>query len=970
MSKKLTYALGLCFSLLLFSMAPLAANNINSDEETRISGKVVDTSGEPLAGVNITVKGTIVGTPTNGLGEFSLKVNQNPPLILQASFIGYQPQEIEITSADVSNLEIVMVEQTYLGQDIVVSASRVEESVLQAPVSIEKMDVLSIKTTASDDYYKALGTLKGVDITTSSINFQIVNARGFNSTGNTRMVQLTDGMDTQAPALNFPIGNLNGPSELDVESMEFIPGASSALYGPNAFNGILLVNSKDPFRYQGLSVMVKSGINHIDGDKAAGEPENPQPMYTTSIRYAKAFNNKFAFKANFSYMQAQDWVGKNYNDKNSHLQGNLAMNPAYDGVNMFGDDGGLNIALLGLDAGTRATLAGLISQETGVPAAMVEPYVGALPNQPVNRTGYFEKDLIDYDAKNMKINTSLHYRLTDKVEASYSWNYGSGTSIYTGAQRYSLSNFNIQQHKVELIGDNFMLRGYGTFEDSGDSYITDFVGYSVNDQYLDNTTWFGTYGATFAGGLMQAVMQATGGDPTYNQAVVDAILSDPAASSQIHIAARGAADANRYEPGSPEFKAAVNNALNDRIPDGAKFDDQSRFLHAEGQYDFKNEIDFMDLQLGASFRQYQLRSHGTIFDDANGVNINEFGAYLQGSKSLIDNRLKLTASIRYDKNENFDGQFNPRISAVINTHRDQNLRLSYQTGFRNPDTQAQYIDLNVITARLLGGLPYLADKYEIDKNAFTLESVERFTEGVLSGDPAAATLLVPFTSFQKVKPEQIQSFEVGYKGLLGKNVFFDLAYYYNIYNDFIGQMRVRKAAGAFTGDPATDQMIAASLLQGDFSNTYQVYTNLDEKVESHGAVVGVDFSLPANFNTGFNYNWNKLISKQEGGFIFDFNTPEHKTNIYLSNRRLVDNFGFNINWRWQSEFEWVSSFADGTVPAFSTLDAQISYELPQYSATVKAGGSNLFNQQYIGSYGAPSIGAVYYVSLTFDQLFR
>lgn len=970
MSKKITYALCLCLSMMLLTTHSLTASSLDLDAETQISGKVVDSRGEPLPGVNITVKGTIVGTPTNGEGNFTLKVRQDPPLTLQVSFIGYQTQEIAIMDNNVSDLLIVMQEQTFLGQGIVVSASRVEESVLEAPVTIEKMDVLAIKNTASDDYYKAIASLKGVDVTTSSVNFQIINARGFNSTGNTRMVQLIDGMDTQAPALNFPIGNLNGPSELDVESIEFIPGASSALYGPNAFNGILLINSKDPFQYQGLSVMVKSGINHVDGDAAAGEPENPQPMYTTSLRYAKAFNNKFAFKANFSYMQAQDWTGTNYTDKNAQYKGSLDRNPGFDGVHMYGDDGGINIALLGADPTTRATLAGMIAAQTGVPASMVEPYVGSLPNRPVHRTGYLEKDLSDYDAKNMKINTSLHYRITDLVEASYSFNYGSGTSIYTGAQRYSLKNFFIQQHKLELKGDNFMVRAYGTFEDSGDSYIADFVGYSVNDQYLDNNSWFGTYGATFAGGLMQAAAGAQGGNPTYNAATVNAILNNPTYASQLHGAARQAADANRYEPGTAAFDNAVKKAMESTIPDGARFNDESNFYHAEGQYDFKNEIDFIDLQLGLSFRQYQLRSHGTIFDDKNGVDINEYGGYLQGSKSLLDDRVKLTGSVRYDKNENFTGQFNPRISAVINTIKNQNLRASYQTGFRNPDTQAQYIDLNVITARLLGGLPYLAEKYKITENAFTLESVEKFTSKLLIGDPAASLELKPVTSFKAVKPEQIQSFEVGYKGLFGENVFFDVAYYYNIYNDFIAQYRIRKAAGPFTGNPANDQLMAASLLKGDATNTYQVYTNLEKKVESQGAVVGVDVSLPSNYNVGGNYNWNKLITDQGGQYVFDFNTPEHKMNIYLRNRNVFKNIGFNVNWRWQDEFEWVSSFADGTVPAYSTIDAQVSYTIPQYSAVVKVGGSNITNNRYIASYGSPSIGAIYYVSLTFDQLFR
>lgn len=975
MRKKLQFVFTLCMMLILSGsvLSSVEANEL--EDETQISGIVTDATGEPLAGVNVRVVGKVIGTATNPDGTFSLTVRQDPPITLSFSIVGFRTQEVEITDPVVNDLEIVLQEETISGGDLVVSASRVPENILEAPVTIERQDAIQIRTTASDDYYKALSNLKGVDMTTSSINFQIVNSRGFNSTGNTRMVQLTDGMDTQAPALNFPIGNLNGPSQLDVESMEFLPGASSALYGPNAFNGILLVNSKDPFSYPGLSVMVKSGINHIDSQPALGEPENPQPLYEAAIRYAKSFNNKFAFKLNFSYSQAEDWRGINLDDKNESLQGNLARNPAYDGVHTYGDDGTFNIGLLGLPGATRTNLANSISAQTGVPASEVEQYLAALPSQPVARTGYHEEYLVDNDAQNVKFGTSVHYRLTDEIEASYTLNYGYGTSVYSGAQRYSLSNFNIAQHKIQFNGDNFMVRAYGTFENSGDSYIADFVGFSINDQYMPTTQWYGVYGATFTGGLIQQATQMQGGDPSYNAATVNAILSSTNALNAFHGAARQAADANRFTPGSAAFNDAKQTALNGVVPQGARFDDKSRFYHAEGQYNFKNEIDFMDLQAGLSFRQYQLRSNGTIFADDGGVDINEFGGYLQGSKSLLDNRVKLTGSVRYDKNENFDGQINPRLSSVINVTETTNIRASYQTGFRNPTTQGQYIDLNVLTARLLGGLPHLAEKYNITQSAFTLESVNNFTNQVLAGNPAAANQLVPYTSFEPVKPEQIQSFEIGYKGLLGDKLFFDMAYYYNIYNDFIAQFRVRQINQDMNGDGTIQSgeilplspSTAPLLLSGNALNTFQVYTNVEEKVESQGAVFGMDYSLPENFNISANYNWNKLITERDGVYIFDYNTPEHKVNVSLSNRKVVDNLGFNITYRWQDEFQWVSSFADGMVPAVSTVDAQISYKLPDFNTIVKLGGSNITNNRHYLNYGGPNLGAIYYVSVTFDE---
>jgi len=361
--------------------------------QTTISGKVTDgTSGEPLAGVNIVVKGRVIGTVTDVNGAYSLKVNDAPPLTLSFSFVGFRTQEIEVTNANTAGLDIKMEEQTVLGQEIVVSASRAEEAIMQSPVSIEKMDILGVQNTASENYYKGLINMKGLDMTQSSVNFQIINARGFNSTGNTRFVQLTDGMDTQAPALNFPIGNLNGPSELDVESVEFLPGSASALYGPNAFNGILLVNSKNPFEYQGLSAFAKVGVNHIgdsdlnsDGTKIG--PGSAKPMLEGALRYAKAFNNRFAFKVALSYSKATDWYGTNLQDKNAGVNPGYSSNPGADRVHAFGDEVSTNIGLLALNP----------TFQSQVNAAGLGAYLGNLPNDIVSRTPYKEQYLVDYN---------------------------------------------------------------------------------------------------------------------------------------------------------------------------------------------------------------------------------------------------------------------------------------------------------------------------------------------------------------------------------------------------------------------------------------------------------------------------------------------------------------------------------------------------------------------------------------------
>lgn len=961
--------------------------------QTTISGTVKDAgTGETLAGVNIIVKGKVVGTNTDVNGKFTLKVNQEPPLTIALSFVGYTSQEIEITSATTSDLNINLEEQVILGQEVVISASRVEESILESPVSIEKMDILAVQTTPADNYYKGLANLKGVDVTTSSINFQILNARGFGSTGNTRFVQLTDGMDTQAPALNFPIGNLNGPSELDVESVEMLPGASSALYGPNAFNGIILVNSKSPFDYQGLSVMSKLGVNHV-GPNA--DYNGPAPMYEGAIRYAKSFNNKFAFKANLAFMKAQDWHGTDATDREAARTPNgFGFNPGSDRYHYMGDEASINLAIFPNSAPwqTFASTSTAYYNNVFEPGLTALSYAneGDLPNHVVSITPYKEKDLIDYNAKNLKANLGLYYRLNDKLELSLLYNGGYGTSIYTGAQRYSLKDFGIAQYRLQLRGDNFFVRAYTTRENSGDSYITEFYAKRVNDLAITRAnplfTGVSNYLATYATLYLRSLYEQG-----YAPGEINTVSEQERLQAQLaaHEFARNITDNGGLAGGitytgmhldtdSKAFKDIKKEAMNGTVPNGPKFADKTNLYHAEGQYDFKNQIQSMELQAGGSFRLYDLNSNGTIFADGDeNITIKEYGAYVQAGKWLANRKFKLSGSLRFDKNENFDGRLNPRISGVYKLGENHNIRASYQTGFRNPSTQGQHIDLDIISSRLLGGLQRYADKYNIpststevdeDGNAIPLSfegtSVQRYREELFKGN-ADTTLLRPFTKFNPVKPEKVQSIEVGYKGLFNNNFLVDLAYYYNIYNDFITQVQVINATASADGYPNY-----LTILNSTSANTFSIYTNSPGQVKAQGFVGGLTYSLLKGYTVSGNYNWNKLSDVPEG-FVAEFNTPEHKVNFSVGNRKVTQNLGFNVTWRWQAEFDWQSSFTLYTlyrVPSYNTVDAQVTYKLSGIKSMLKVGGSNILNKKYIQSGGGPNISGVYYVSIIFDQL--
>jgi len=225
-----------------------------------VSGFVfADGEREGLIGVNIIIKGTGTGTTTDFDGTFKLDIKKaNLPAILEFSYTGYDNQEVAITEAQ-SDLRIKLESAALMAETVVVKGQRIDEKKKSAALTIESLDPIAIKQTASENFYDGLGALKGVDLTSASLGIKVVNTRGFNSTAPVRILQTIDGVDNASPSINFALGNFLGSSELDLRNVDLIVGASSAFYGPNAFNGVIKMTSKDPYFSKGLSAFVKAG---------------------------------------------------------------------------------------------------------------------------------------------------------------------------------------------------------------------------------------------------------------------------------------------------------------------------------------------------------------------------------------------------------------------------------------------------------------------------------------------------------------------------------------------------------------------------------------------------------------------------------------------------------------------------------------------------------------------------------------
>ena len=161
-----------------------------------LSGHVINDNHESVPNASISIKGSSSGTITDSTGHFSLVINQKFPFTIIISSVGFALQQIEVKNSN-ANLAVQLSTQTYLANEIVITASRQKEKIMQSPVTIEKLDLRALKETPSASFYDALGNVKGVQLTTSSLTFKVPNTRGFNSTNNFRFMQVVDGVDVQ-----------------------------------------------------------------------------------------------------------------------------------------------------------------------------------------------------------------------------------------------------------------------------------------------------------------------------------------------------------------------------------------------------------------------------------------------------------------------------------------------------------------------------------------------------------------------------------------------------------------------------------------------------------------------------------------------------------------------------------------------------------------------------------------------------
>ena len=949
------------FTLLLITFILLFASQ-GSAQKITIKGTVTDAvSKQPIAYATVYIKDVQIGVTTDKKGKFTLKTNVvKLPFWVVFSATDYIKDEVKVVENNQELKIVLKAKPIVFSNDKIESASLQSESLLESPITINYLDNRLIRSSPSVDFYDMLGNFKEIQLNTNSLSFNSINARGFATFNNGRFVQIVDGMNNAPPGLNFALGNIAGMSELDVDNIELIPGTASALYGPNAFNGILFLNGKDPFQYQGLSAMFKSGVNIQD---ASGL----QPFWETGLRLAGVVGetNRFAFKLNFSMMQGKDWIADDktdidQNSINETFRG--PESPSYDGVNVYGDE---------------------IAQTINIDE-IVRQLVGVslnLPSIRVARTGYEERFISDHKVRSIKLDGSVHYKITPEMQLSGQFRFGQGSTVYQGTNRIAFRNVSIRQFKLELKDNNFMIRAYRSQEDAGNSYDTRFAAWNINRHWKSDLDWFTEYTQAYIASLLGlGIPQAT-------------------TPQEAHGFARSRADNGRLMPDDPKFQEVRDSILQiENLATGSKFIDKSSIIRAEANYNLANIFKPFEFQFGGNFQHYNLNSKGTLFNDADGpIGYNEFGVFVKAAKKMLArNRLKLTGFFRYDKNDQFEGIFSYRGSSVLSlgAEKEHNFRASYQTGFRYPDPTGQFLALDLGVARSLGGTEQNINDYEIEvgylddfglpqtsfvqgpdiySNSYTANSVSLFSAAVAESigggltpvDAAIenASVLVPL-DIDFIQPEKITSWEIGYKSLIEEKLLIDLNFFYSKYNDFHA---FTNAVHLLTGEVGEISGVS-DILTNRFT-TFELIHNAPGSVALKGVGLGVKYAFKEAFSVGGNYTFlhAKSGKNTDASLLPGLNAPKHKIVATFGSYGIgKSKLGFLININWSDNYYWKARFASGPVDSYFTVDFQANYRIPVLNITAKLGGTNLMNREYRQAVGTPYQGSRFYLSLIYN----
>ncbi|MCZ7558105.1 MAG: TonB-dependent receptor [Bacteroidia bacterium] len=265
-----------------------------------VQGTVTDAvTGNTLPGVHIRLfdpgdNSFAAGAYSATDGSFRITTLADGEYSMITSFLGSRSdtRTIRVRAGQPTDLSIALEEEVLNMGEVIVSASRRKEKMLDAPASvavISSRDITARNSTSPMDHVEGV---QGVDVAQKGVMQREYIARGLNNVFNGSMRTLVDNRITNLPSLRANVSYLQSLSDADIDRIEVVLGPGSALYGPNVTNGVMNIITKSPFASRGTELSFMGGS---------------QSLMSASGRHAGTLGSDFGYRVSAGYMRAEDW---------------------------------------------------------------------------------------------------------------------------------------------------------------------------------------------------------------------------------------------------------------------------------------------------------------------------------------------------------------------------------------------------------------------------------------------------------------------------------------------------------------------------------------------------------------------------------------------------------------------------------------------------------------------------------------
>lgn len=301
-------------------------------QDIKVSGTVKDAKGNILPGALVIEKGTTNGVKSGTDGSYTLTIpSSRVPATVMVRSIGFGTSEVSVDGSDASvEFSPSLGSSSRSLDEVVVSASRKSEKILNAPASVSVLSEARIQQNSSLSVVDNVRKVAAVDVMPTGLVSNNVVMRGFNNIFSGASMFMVDNRLASVPSLRVNAFQLIPTSNADVRSMEVVRGPASALYGPFASNGVLAVYTKSPLDMENrmeVTLGLTSGFRSGDDDNAkyfykANNNLDNTGILNPEIRIAGKLTKTLGIKVSGNYLSASDYAFFDSREPN-HVKANF-----------------------------------------------------------------------------------------------------------------------------------------------------------------------------------------------------------------------------------------------------------------------------------------------------------------------------------------------------------------------------------------------------------------------------------------------------------------------------------------------------------------------------------------------------------------------------------------------------------------------------------------------------------------------